>query len=137
MKRLENSNPKFRERFIKHSIDYFDSVLPEAEHRIKDSVMTLDEYIPHRRENGGVKPCFDLFEYCFDIDLPDEVFEDEAFIRVCDAAIDCVGWSNVRRKDPTHFDISTDAFSSGCLLVRSGAIPWTRGEQRPHDLDAH
>ena len=98
MQRLTNASPKFHERFIKHCIDYFDSVLPETDLRMKDNVMTLEEYVPHRRENGGVRPCFDLFEYVFNINLPDEVFEDEAFMRVYFAAVDAIGWSNVCRQ---------------------------------------
>lgn len=117
MQRLANAGPKFHKRFIKHCIDYFDSVLPETDLRLKDRVMTLEEYVPHRRENGGVRPCFDLFEYVFNIELPDEVFEDEAFMRVYYAAVDAIGWSNVSRPVQTWMASCSFFFVSGRVLV--------------------
>ena len=95
MKHLANAGPKFRERFIKHNTQYFDAVITEADDRIKDNVMTLEQFIVERRENGGVRPFFDLIEYALKLDLPDEVFEDEALMRIENAGIDGVVWANV------------------------------------------
>ncbi|THH10878.1 hypothetical protein EW145_g1031 [Phellinidium pouzarii] len=94
MKRLSKSTKEFRRRFITHCTDYIDTVLPEADLRAQGKVLSLEEYVHHRRENGGVRPCFDLFEYAFGITLPDAVFKDPAFMRAYFAAVDMIGWSN-------------------------------------------
>ena len=98
MQRLEDTNPKFLARFIKHCASFMDSILPETDNRIKDKVMTLEDYVIHRRENGGVRPCFDLLEYVLNIDMPDEVFEDQVFMRIYWAAIDAISWANVGKQ---------------------------------------
>ena len=57
--------------------------------------MSIEEYFPHRRNNGGIRACFDLIELSLGIELPAEVFEDPDFLRVHYAADDMICWSNV------------------------------------------
>lgn len=99
---------RFRERFVRlagHnnvrrfaalSEDYTECVAHEAELRERGEVLTLDEFIPLRRNNSAVLLCYSLVEYILGIDLPDEVFEDEDFADAYWAAADMVCWSNVR-----------------------------------------
>ena len=49
-----------------------------------------------RRENSGIRLCFDFFELTLGIDLPDYVFENPVFARLYWAAADMVCWANVR-----------------------------------------
>lgn len=95
MQRLSDGSPKFRERFIKHCTGYLDSVISEAAHRVRDKVMTLEEYTLHRRVNTAVLPCFDLIEYVSNINIPDEVFGDQAFSKIHLAAADMINRINV------------------------------------------
>ena len=98
MQRLETAGPRFRARFIEHCSSFMNSILPETDNRIKDKVMTLEDYIIHRRENGAVRPCFDLLEYVLNIDMPNEVFEDQVFMRIYFAAIDAISCANVSKQ---------------------------------------
>ena len=61
-------------RFLESYKEYTDAVVVEAELRERKQVPPVEEYRTFRRMNGAVKPCFDIIEACFDIELPDEVF---------------------------------------------------------------
>ncbi|KAI5122525.1 hypothetical protein M0805_005252 [Coniferiporia weirii] len=122
MKRLSNGSPEFRKRFIKHCTDYIDTVLPEADLRAQDKVLSLEEYVHHRRENGGVRPCFDLFEYAFNVALPDEVFEDPAFMRAYFAAVDMIGWSNDAYSYAAELARGLEGNNSLTILMRTKGL---------------
>lgn len=95
MGRLIKPASNFRRRLISHLTDCINTVPHEADLRERGEVFGIDEYITHRRENGAVRPCFDIIEYNLGIDLPDNVFEDSAMKRLYFAAVDMVCWSNV------------------------------------------
>lgn len=82
-------------RFLKHFEDYIDAVAQEAEYREHGVVPDMVSFEALRRENSAIRPCFGLFEFCFGVDLPDEVFNDPTFSTLYWAAADMVCWSNV------------------------------------------
>ena len=84
-----------RRRFLEHCEDYIEAISKEAEYRERDEVLDMERYETLRRENSAVRLCFMLAMYALDIDLPDEVFEDSAFMTVYFAACDLVCWANV------------------------------------------
>ena len=62
----------------------------EAEAREHGIVHDLQDYIPQRRENSAVKPCFALIKITLPIPLPEDVFEDRDFQQVYYACLDMV-----------------------------------------------
>lgn len=92
---LKSAGPACFRRFLKHSEAYVDAVAREAELREQGQVLDLISFEPLRRENSAIRLCFGLFEFALGIDLPDEVFEDEAFMNLYWAAADMVCWANV------------------------------------------
>ena len=68
----------------------------QAELRSLGQTLSLEEFIEFRRDDSGVRLCFDLIEFALSVDLPDEVFEDQAFMRAWNAGVDMVAWANVR-----------------------------------------
>ena len=80
---------------MKLCTSYAAGVTREAELRSDHSVLGPDEYRDLRRENSAVRVCLGLIEYELGIDLPDEVFENEAFMGLYWAVIDMVCWANV------------------------------------------
>ncbi|EJD00897.1 terpenoid synthase [Fomitiporia mediterranea MF3/22] len=94
MNRLSNISEAVRERFISHCISYIDATATEARLRADNEVLSIEEYTKLRRENGGVRTCFDLIEAVLGITLPAEVFDDPNFMRIYFAAVDMICWSN-------------------------------------------
>ena len=92
-----------RRRFLEHCEDYIEAISKEAEYRERDEVLDMEQYETLRRENSAVRLCFMLAMYALGIDLPDEVFEDSAFMTVYFAACDLVCWANV--SDTWRIDI--------------------------------
>jgi hypothetical protein len=84
-----------RRRFLEHCGDYIEAVSKEAEYRERDVVLNMEQYEALRRENSAVRLCFMLAMFALDVDLPDEVFEDSAFVTIYFAACDLVCWANV------------------------------------------
>ncbi|KAI5116559.1 hypothetical protein M0805_000470 [Coniferiporia weirii] len=66
----------------------------EAERRESQTILSSEEYRIFRRENGAVKPTFDVIECCLGIELPDEVIEDPTFKRLYNTALDIILWAN-------------------------------------------
>lgn len=48
-----------------------------------------------RRETVGARSSFDMMEFALNVDLPDELFENEAFRKMYYAAIDMIALGNV------------------------------------------
>ena len=92
---MRTAGANCRRRFLKHCEDYIEAISKEAEYRERDEVLDMERYETLRRENSAVRLCFMLSMYALDIDLPDEVFEDSAFMTVYFAACDLVCWANV------------------------------------------
>ncbi|TFY55465.1 hypothetical protein EVJ58_g8232 [Rhodofomes roseus] len=86
--------PGCMRRFLKHCEDYIDAVAKEAEYRERGVVLDMASFETLRRENSAIRLCFGLFEFCFGLDLPDEVFNDPTFMALYWAAADMVCWSN-------------------------------------------
>ncbi len=84
-------------RFLVHSEAYVEAVAQEAELRERGEVLDMDSFQTLRRENSAIRLCFGLFEFALGIDLPDEVFQDAAFMKLYWAAADMVCWANVSR----------------------------------------
>ena len=78
-----------------HCEAYVNAVAREAELRERGEVLDVASFEPLRRENSAIRLCFGLFEFALGIDLPDEVFEDEAFMNLYWAGADMVCWANV------------------------------------------
>ena len=95
MERVSKAGPSFQKRFAQNCVDYFRTVVNEARLRDNDKVFEIDEYLLHRRDNGGVKPCFDLFEYVLGFDLPEHVFDDDDFMECHHSSNDLVCLANV------------------------------------------
>ncbi|EJD06758.1 terpenoid synthase [Fomitiporia mediterranea MF3/22] len=86
--------PRSMRRLVQACSSYIDAVCQEAALRERGEVLGLEEYRVLRRENIALRLCFSLFEYCFGFDLPDEVFEDPAFIRMFYNAVDMIALCN-------------------------------------------
>ncbi len=84
-------------------VDYIHAVSKEAELREDGHVLQPDSYAILRRENCGVQPFFALIEYVHNIDLPDEVFENPAFMRMYWQGVDLVWLSNASRSPACYF----------------------------------
>lgn len=78
---MRRVGPHSTRRFYEHCDCYIECVSKEAELRERGEVLPLGPYTDLRRENSAIRLCFGLFEYALGIDLPDEVFEDDAFQR--------------------------------------------------------
>lgn len=101
---LRRIGPNSKNRFIRRCAKYIEAVSIEAELREQGKVLDLKPYIHLRRENSAIRLCFELFEMCLGIDLPDYVFEDPIFMTVYFAACDHVAWANVRFLSPSVTD---------------------------------
>ena len=77
---------------------YIEAVAREADIRLHGDVLDLDSYIALRRDNSAVRICFELTGVALDTDLPDEVVEHPAFMKMQLAAVDMVWWANVSSK---------------------------------------
>ena len=85
-----------QQRFLKHSREYTDAVLREAELRQAGKVLSISEFIQHRRANSAVEPCLDNIQVALGICLPEVVYKDPTFNEANDSAVDMVCWANVR-----------------------------------------
>ncbi|KAI5119819.1 hypothetical protein M0805_006952 [Coniferiporia weirii] len=81
-------------RLLTNYKNYMDAVVIEAEQRESQTVLSSEEYRIFRRENGAVKPTFDMIECCLGIELPDEVIDDPTFKRLYNTALDIILWAN-------------------------------------------
>ncbi|KAI5835131.1 terpenoid synthase [Schizophyllum commune Tattone D] len=86
--------PRCFERFSKHSEDYVNACAVEAQLRDEGKILSIQEFLPVRRDNSGVRPGFDLIEYCLGIDLPEFVFENPTFQEFYWASLDMICWQN-------------------------------------------
>lgn len=73
----------------------------EAELREAGEVLTMEEYIPLRRNNSAVRLCVALVEYVLGVDLSEEVYENPVFLKAYWAVVDQVCWVNVSYNEPS------------------------------------
>ena len=88
--------PRFYRRFIANHSNYLNAVVRESDLRLHRVELSFDEFMDVRRMTIGVHSCVDLLEFFLDIDLPDELFESDAFIRMRNAAANAAGLKNVK-----------------------------------------
>ncbi|KAG6893153.1 hypothetical protein C0995_001404, partial [Termitomyces sp. Mi166 len=81
-----------RRRFIETFDKYTASVVQQVQDRAHNYIRNIDEYLLVRRETIGVKPSLTILE--FELNLPDEVFEDPVIQRLTNACIDMIFLSN-------------------------------------------
>ncbi|KAF9058518.1 isoprenoid synthase domain-containing protein [Rhodocollybia butyracea] len=81
-------------RFIDHFCTYTTLVGREAEVRELNEVLDIREYIAMRREISGVRTAFDPTEYCLNVNLAPDIYNDPVFISGYDAAMDLICWAN-------------------------------------------
>ncbi|GBE81930.1 Linoleate 10R-lipoxygenase COP4 [Sparassis crispa] len=86
--------PNAFRRFLEHSEQYVNEVVREAGLRERGEVLGLEEYKRFRRATSSSRTQWDLYEYCFGFELPDEIVRDPVFVRMCDTAVDVVSWTN-------------------------------------------
>ena len=91
----EKSLRRSHRRFIQSHTKYVDSVVQEAKIRTDRVQLNFREYIELRRNTIGIPPAFDMMEFMLGIDLPDELFENEAFQKMSFAATDMIFYVNV------------------------------------------
>ncbi|KAF5359538.1 hypothetical protein D9756_003313 [Leucocoprinus leucothites] len=88
------AGPNNLRRFVKLCEDYTRCVIREAELREAGKVLSMQEYIPLRRNNSAVLLCLALIEYILGIDLPEDMYENPIFMKAYWAACDHVCWAN-------------------------------------------
>ncbi|KIJ31531.1 hypothetical protein M422DRAFT_125844, partial [Sphaerobolus stellatus SS14] len=91
---IQKGRPNVARHFIENFYKYTEVVETEAKLREKNEVLDIPDYVALRREISAVRTCFDLVEYCLDLDLPDYVHKDPIFVCGYNAAMDLVFWVN-------------------------------------------
>ncbi|KIJ44869.1 hypothetical protein M422DRAFT_47084 [Sphaerobolus stellatus SS14] len=91
---IQKCRPNVAHRFIENFCRYTEVVGTEAKLREKNEVLDIPGYVALRREISAVRTCFDLVEYCLDLDFPDYVHKDPIFVIGYNAAMDLVFWAN-------------------------------------------
>ena len=109
-------------RFINNFCNYVDIVGKEAELREKNEVLDIPNYVIFRRETSAVRTCFDLVEYCLDLDLPQYVHDDPVFISGYNAGMDLVFWANVKFPSSLAFGYKPIISFTGSRFLQHGAI---------------
>jgi hypothetical protein len=92
---MKNIKPRTWCRFVDQCERYIESVINEVSLRATKEVLPLAAYIGLRREDSAVMMSLTILEYSLGLELPDELFEDETFLKVYLAAVDMVCLSNV------------------------------------------
>lgn len=82
-------------RFVERFEEYCIAVGKEADFREQHRVFGFDAYVALRRDAGAVQPCFMLFSYVLQVDLPDEIIDHPSIVSMYTAAVDMIDWVNV------------------------------------------
>ncbi|ESK90644.1 terpenoid synthase [Moniliophthora roreri MCA 2997] len=91
---LSRAGPETTRRFLNHCDDMFSAVAREAGFREQGTVLSVEEYLVHRKETSGVRVCYDMAEFCIGIDLPGAIYDMEDFRKGYEASLDFVCLSN-------------------------------------------
>nr|A0A5Q0QSI8.1 RecName: Full=Sesquiterpene synthase Agr5; AltName: Full=Terpene cyclase Agr5; Flags: Precursor [Cyclocybe aegerita]QGA30881.1 sesquiterpene synthase Agr5 [Cyclocybe aegerita] len=110
---IDKAGPGVARRFIDNFCNYVEVVGREAELREKNEVLDIPNYVTFRRETSAVRTCFDLVEYCLDLDLPQYVHDDPVFISGYNAGMDLVFWAN----DLVSYNMEQSKGHSGANVV--------------------
>ena len=92
---LKNCKPGPSHRFKETLEQFFESVNLQAQDRDRNQIPDLESFIDIRRDTSGCKSTFDLIEYAYDIDVPQEVLEHPVIEALKQGSNDLVAWSNV------------------------------------------
>jgi hypothetical protein len=109
-------------RLINNLCNYVDTVGKEAELREKNEVLDIPNYVIFRRETSAIRPCFDLVEYCLDLDLPQYVHDDPLFISGYNAGMDLIFWANVKFPCSLVLGYKPIISFTGSRFLQRGAI---------------
>ncbi|KAL9714201.1 Bifunctional terpene synthase Agr4 [Leucoagaricus gongylophorus] len=99
------AGPNNLHRFVKLCGEYTRCVTREAELREAGEVLSMQEYVPLRRNNSAVLLCLALNEYILGIDLPEDIYENPVFMKAYWAVCDHVCWANVSPQPLTRLNI--------------------------------
>ncbi|ESK87997.1 hypothetical protein Moror_10832 [Moniliophthora roreri MCA 2997] len=91
---LSRAGPETTRRFIEHCRKTFFAFSDEAELRARRVILSINDYLTLRRENGSVRNCFDLAECFMGLDLPESVYRLPDFRKAYEAAVDLVCLTN-------------------------------------------
>ncbi|KAF8524715.1 terpenoid synthase [Hysterangium stoloniferum] len=86
--------PGAQTRFCKNVDGWVKGMEMECQLRNNDSLPDITSYLAFRRDSSGIRPCFDLLEYAFGIELPNVVTNDPAFTALLNSANDFISLSN-------------------------------------------
>lgn len=106
---MKNCKPGPAHRFKETLEQFFESVNLQAQDRDANQIPDLESFIDIRRDTSGCKSTFDLIEYAYDLDVPQEVLEHPVLEALKQGSNDLVAWSNV--SSPPH--------ASHCHLLNS------------------
>lgn len=109
---IKNCKPGPAHRFKETLEQFFESVNLQAQDRDANQIPDLESFIDIRRDTSGCKSTFDLIEYAYDLDVPQEVLEHPVLEALKQGSNDLVAWSNVSLLpcDPHGFACSTPHF---------------------------
>ncbi|KAG6894912.1 hypothetical protein C0992_003990 [Termitomyces sp. T32_za158] len=82
-----------RHRLVKNVKSCMTAIVQEVQDRALEYVRDIDEYLPLRRETLGAKLAFSVLE--FQLNIPNEVFEEPIIQRLTNACLDLIILSNV------------------------------------------
>ena len=82
-------------RLVEHIREYIDAAVQQVINRANDVELDINSYIELRRKTGAIECCFDLIEYDFNLDIPDEVKDDPTIRKLTHYCSDICGWANV------------------------------------------
>lgn len=92
---MKNCKPGPAHRFKETLAQFFESVNLQAQDRDANQIPDLESFIDIRRDTSGCKSTFDLVEYAYDLDIPQEVLEHPVIEALKQGSNDLVAWSNV------------------------------------------
>jgi alpha-muurolene/germacrene-A/gamma-muurolene synthase len=92
---MKNCKPGPAHRFKETLEQFFESVNLQAQDRDANQIPDLESFIDIRRDTSGCKSTFDLIEYAYDLDIPQEVLEHPVIEALKQGSNDLVAWSNV------------------------------------------
>lgn len=69
---------------------YCHGALMQVNDRLGNRLPSLEEMLALRHESSGCRPLYPLVEYAYDIQLPDEVFDDPCIQELEDLGVDMV-----------------------------------------------
>jgi Terpene synthase family 2, C-terminal metal binding len=91
---LPAATPTWRQRFTEHVLAGGVSACWEANNRVRGTVPSEPDYVMHRRNTGAIYMCMDLIDIAEHIDVPAQMYDNEAFAKALEAACDVVCWTN-------------------------------------------